>query len=53
MATEFIATCPLCGFHFTDRALLELHVRKDHSRPDPRERRGRDGRAAATAAGPR
>jgi hypothetical protein len=37
----FIATCPLCELQFTDRALLEQHVRVDHSRPDPAERRSR------------
>jgi hypothetical protein len=45
MPVTLIATCPLCGLHFTNRALLELHVREDHPRPDPPEHRGRGSRA--------
>jgi hypothetical protein len=34
-------TCPLCGLRYTDRSLLDLHIREDHvqrdrpPRPDP------------------
>jgi len=35
MPASLIATCPLCGLRFTNRALLELHLREDHPRPQP------------------
>src|ERR1700722_165096 len=43
-------TCPLCGLRYTDRSLLELHIREDHR---PRERHeepdpGGSGPAAAS-----
>ena len=30
MSTWFIPTCTLCGLRFSNRALLELHIREDH-----------------------
>ena len=30
MPTTLNPTCPLCGLRYTDRPLLELHVREDH-----------------------
>jgi hypothetical protein len=39
MPATLIATCPLCGLRFANRALLELHVREDHQRPQPIDRR--------------
>ena len=35
MPASLIATCPLGGLRFTNRALLELHLREDHPRPQP------------------
>jgi hypothetical protein len=32
MTTTTITTCPLCGLRFSNRPLLELHVREDHPR---------------------
>lgn len=37
MTTTTIATCPLCGLRFSNRPLLELHVREDHPRRRPHE----------------
>jgi hypothetical protein len=39
-------TCPLCGLRFTNRALVELHLRDDHQR-----RRPEDGRPQPAQAG--
>jgi hypothetical protein len=36
MTITQIATCPLCGLRFSNRPLLELHLREDHPRR-PRE----------------
>lgn len=36
MPASLIATCPLCGLRFTNRALLELHMREDCPRPQPK-----------------
>lgn len=30
MSNWFIPTCTLCGLRFSNRALLELHIREDH-----------------------
>jgi hypothetical protein len=30
MPTTLNPTCPLCGLRYTDRPLLELHLREDH-----------------------
>jgi predicted lipid-binding transport protein (Tim44 family) len=30
MLTTLIDTCPLCGLRFSNRPLLELHIREDH-----------------------
>jgi hypothetical protein len=30
MPATLIANCPLCGLRFTNRSILELHVREDH-----------------------
>jgi hypothetical protein len=35
MPTTLTPTCPLCGLRYTDRPLLELHIREDHR---PRDR---------------
>ena len=42
MTTALIDTCPLCGLRFSNRPLLELHLREDHRRPPPR-RKGKPG----------
>jgi hypothetical protein len=36
MPTTLNPTCPLCGLRYTDRPLLELHLREDHFRRDHR-----------------
>ena len=33
-----VTTCPLCGLRFSNRPLLELHLREDHPRRPERER---------------
>lgn len=51
MSLSLIATCPLCGLRFANRALLELHVREDHRRRRPPPARpGRPGPGAEPAA---
>ena len=30
MSNWSIPTCTLCGLRFSNRALLELHIREDH-----------------------
>ena len=63
MPTTLNPTCPLCGLRYTDRSLLELHIREDH-RPRERPRNQipaapvtprppRRGQAAPARAGPR
>jgi hypothetical protein len=55
MPTTLNPTCPLCGLRYTDRPLLELHVREDHrprdrhaeAEPDP------GGAADTTTSSPR
>jgi hypothetical protein len=32
-----ITTCPLCGLRFSNRPLLELHLREDHPRRPERD----------------
>jgi hypothetical protein len=32
MPATLTATCPLCGLRFTNKRLLELHLREDHQR---------------------
>ena len=32
MSSTLVSTCPLCGLGYTNRALLELHIREDHPR---------------------
>ena len=54
MPTTLNPTCPLCGLRYTDRSLLELHIREDHR---PRERReepapGGSGHAATSPSRP-
>ena len=34
MPTTLNPTCPLCGLRYTDRPLLDLHIREDHRPPD-------------------
>jgi len=36
MPTTLNPTCPLCGLRYTDRPLLDLHIREDHRRRDDR-----------------
>lgn len=38
MPTALIATCPLCGLRFSNRPLLELHIREDHRRASVRRK---------------
>ena len=48
MPTTLNPTCPLCGLRYTDRPLLDLHIREDHrprdrhaeAEPDPGTRAG-------------
>jgi hypothetical protein len=40
MPATLVAICPLCGLRFANRALLELHVREDHRRPQPQDHTG-------------
>ena len=53
MPTTLNPTCPLCGLRYTDRSLLELHIREDHrprerhEEPDPGRLRSRRDLAAA------
>jgi hypothetical protein len=30
MTTTLTPTCPLCGLHYANRPMLELHIREDH-----------------------
>ena len=63
MPTTLNPTCPLCGLRYTDRSLLELHIREDHrprerhEEPDPGDSghaaTSRRGQAAPARAGPR
>jgi len=39
MLTMLILTCPLCGLRYSNRPLLELHIREDH-RPRRRAQPG-------------
>jgi hypothetical protein len=40
MPATLISICPLCGLRFTNRPLLELHMREDHPpRPQPEKPR--------------
>jgi hypothetical protein len=34
MSSTINPTCPLCGLRYTDRPLLELHIREDHVQRD-------------------
>jgi hypothetical protein len=34
--------CPLCGLRFTNRPLLDLHVREDHREPKHPVKPGHD-----------
>ncbi|HYZ57175.1 MAG TPA: hypothetical protein VE733_27240 [Streptosporangiaceae bacterium] len=52
MPTALISTCPLCGLRFTNRPLLELHIREDHVRPQPQDRRPDSPAPADQAATP-
>jgi hypothetical protein len=36
MSATLIQTCPLCGLRYSNRALLELHIREDHLQQDHR-----------------
>jgi hypothetical protein len=38
MPTTLNPTCPLCGLRYSDRPLLELHLREDHRQRDHRQR---------------
>jgi hypothetical protein len=34
MSSTINPTCPLCGLRYTDRSLLDLHIREDHVQRD-------------------
>jgi hypothetical protein len=34
MSSTLNPTCPLCGLRYTDRSLLDLHIREDHVQRD-------------------
>jgi hypothetical protein len=36
MPATLIQTCSVCGLRYSNRALLELHIRKDHLKQDHR-----------------
>lgn len=36
MSATLIQTCPLCGLRYSNRALLELHIREDHPKQNHR-----------------
>ena len=36
MPATLVRTCPLCGLRFSNRPLLELHIREDHRRQERR-----------------
>lgn len=42
-----VSTCPLCGLRFSNKPLLELHIREDHRRPERRPAQDDDGSADA------
>jgi hypothetical protein len=46
-------TCPLCGLRYTDRPLLELHIREDHLHQGGHAEPDHDDSGGATAAQPR
>ena len=50
MPTTLNPTCPLCGLRYTDRPLLELHIREDHR---PRDRHAEPNQIPATPVTPR
>lgn len=43
MSSTLIATCSLCGLRYSNRALLELHIREDHVQHNYRLAADRDG----------
>jgi len=47
MPTTLNPTCPLCGLRYSDRPLLELHLREDHLQRDhlQQDHRQQDHRA--------
>jgi hypothetical protein len=51
MPITLIATCPLCGLRFTNRPLLELHIREDHVRPPVQDRQADSPAPADRATG--
>ncbi len=47
MPSTLVSTCPLCGLGFSNRALLELHLREDHQPRRPKDSAGPNGTAPA------
>jgi hypothetical protein len=43
MPSTLIDTCTLCGLRFSNRPLLELHIREDHRRPPAHRKNRPDG----------
>ena len=37
MTATLTPTCPLCGLHYANRPMLELHIREDHRQRRPAE----------------
>jgi hypothetical protein len=46
-------TCPLCGLRYTDRQLLELHIREDHLQQSHRAEPDHDDSGDTRASQPR
>lgn len=55
MPSALNPTCPLCGLRYTDRSVLDLHIREDHrqrgSRPEPAQRDSGDAGASRPRVG--
>jgi len=52
MPSTLNPTCPLCGLRYTDRPLLDLHIREDHLRDGDRAEPGHDDSGGAAASQP-
>lgn len=52
MPSTLIPTCPLCGLRYTERPLLELHIREDHLHQGSRAELDHDDSGDARASQP-
>jgi hypothetical protein len=53
MPSTLNPTCPLCGLRYTDRPLLELHIRDDHVQRSSRAEPDHDDPSDVRASQPR